>query len=320
LDTAEPPRIVFDSPAPCADAGRAAELLRTDLATTRGLGPGWTVRVHVDRDNAGRLVADGTIADASGTAVAHRSLTTDTGECVGLARAFGVWAGLVLDARAAGTEAASSDAGSSTASVAAAVPVTGSSESVSWPAPAATDPPTPEHDWYLHHEDTKSLELGAGMFLMTGTGGGALAGPVAFGVIEVPHGIFLRPALAFGEAMTSLPPSDLKSSTWAAARVDACLRLPGLYTRRHGMQLDLCAGAEGGYTRVEAAVGTTLPYVDLGPSFDLRGELGGSFSAVLRMVAGVELVRQSFEDLSGSTEQPPLVTGRLELALSWDAR
>ncbi|MGH7294231.1 MAG: hypothetical protein ACRELB_04835, partial [Polyangiaceae bacterium] len=174
---------------------------------------------------------------------------------------------------------------------------------------------------YLHHDSERSLEAGAGVFVMTGTGGGALAGPSAFLVVEAGHGLFLRPSVAFGQSLTSLPPSDVSSSTWSAARFDTCLRLPGLYTKNHGMQLDLCGGADIGFTRVQtAAMTTTLPYLDLGPSIDLRGELASRLSAVLRVVAGVNLVRTSFVDLSGASELPPLAEGRLELAFSWDLR
>lgn len=189
-----------------------------------------------------------------------------------------------------------------------------------WPAPAPLDKPSPEHDWYLHHEEARTLEIGAGVFLMTGTGGGALAGPTAFVVVEAGHGIFLRPALAFGQSLTSLPPSDIHNSTWAATRFDACLRLPGLYTRHHGMQLDLCGGTDLGFTTVASDTQTTLPYLDVGPSIDLRGELGSRLSAVLRLVAGVNLLRPSFNDLSNTAEQVPVATGRLELAFSWDLR
>ena len=87
------------------------------------------------------------------------------------------------------------------------------------------------------------------------------------------------------------------------------------------MQLDLCAGSEIGFSSVRAnSTRTTLPYLDVGPSIGLRGELGSRLSAVLRMVAGVNLIRDSFVDQSGASELPPLAEGRLELAFSWDVR
>jgi hypothetical protein len=104
------------------------------------------------------------------------------------------------------------------------------------------------------------------------------------------------------------------------ARVDSCVRLPGLYSRNHGMQLDLCGGADLGTTTIDAGPGTRLPYLNVGPSLDMRGELGGSLAAVLRVVAGVNVLRDSFVDLSGARETPPIASGRLELAISWDVR
>jgi hypothetical protein len=350
LDAAEPPRIVFESPDQCRDSDRAEELLRRTLTPALAPAHGWVVTMRIDRVGTRGLRAEGEITDSAGGPVAHRSISGSSsgGDCGGLARAVGVWAQLVLDAElrranaaamakpektgGLGTgvgygEALATSAGpgpsAGTGSPAGTTPspaVAGAETPGAWPAPAPDEKPSPEHDWYLHHDEARTLELGAGVFLMTGTGGGALAGPTAFAVVEAGHGVFLRPALAFGQSLTSLPPSDIKNSTWAAARFDACLRLPGLYTRHHGMQLDLCGGTDLGFTNVESSSQTTLPYLGVGPSIDLRGELASSLSAVLRLVAGVNLIRQSFADLSGSSEQVPVATGRLELAFSWDLR
>ena len=313
----EPPRVVFESAATCSDGERAGNMLRNELASARAPAAGWTVTAHVDRDGA-RLRARGDITDATGAAIAHRELAEGSSECAGLARAMGVWAGLVLDAEVQRTQALPAEAvpsmGAGPASLA--VPTVISS----WPPPSASEPATPEHDWYLHHEEGRTLELGAGAFLMTDTGAGALLGPVVFIVIEAGGGVFLRPSVAFGESLTSLPPSDVKSAAWGAGRFDVCLRVPGLYAKRRGMQLDLCGGADAGMTHVEAQSGTNLPFLALGPSLDLRGELGGRLSAVLRLVAGVELIRSSFVDLSDTSVQAPLASGRLELAFSWDVR
>jgi hypothetical protein len=330
---AEPPRIVFESPAPCRDADRAEKLLHDALSSSRAPGAGWLVTMRVERDDQKHLTATARIDDGNGVSVADRSLDGEGPECSGLAKAVGVWAGLVLDSRlqAAASleqpsptpppspvpEASATQAPPSTAVALSTTPAAG------WPAPAQPEQKTPEHDWYLHHDagQGRTFEVGAGTFLMTGTGGGALAGPTIFAVIEGAGGLFLRPALAFGASLTSLPPSDVNSSMWGAARMDACLRLPGLYTRHQGMQLDLCGGTDVGVTTVTIDSGTTtLPYWDLGPSIDLRGELAGNFSAVLRMVAGIEVLREQFQDQSGQTETVPLVGGRVELALSWDVR
>jgi hypothetical protein len=322
-------------------------------------GHGWAVAVRVDRIGSSGLRAEGEITDQDGVSVAHRTLSGASTDCGALARALGVWASLVLDAelrraprgepgvtagmpptspgstpsstRTSGTSESAGEerseggggTGATEVAVASAVNITavaGVEPTTMWPAPASLEKPSPEHDWYLHHDEGRTLELGAGAFLMTGTGGGALAGPTAFAVVEAGRGLFLRPAVAFGESLTSLPPADVKAATWAAARFDTCLRVPGLYSRHHGMQLDLCAGTDLGYTTIESTARATLPYLDLGPSIDLRGELGGRLSAVLRVVAGVNLLRDSFTDLSGARETPPLAEGRLELAFSWDVR
>jgi hypothetical protein len=180
------------------------------------------------------------------------------------------------------------------------------------------EPASPEHDWYLHHDDGRSVELGTGVFLMSGSGGGALAGPLLFAEIEAGHGVFLRPSAAFGQTLSSIPPSNVRSATWGAGRFDACLRLPGLYTQHHGMQLDLCLGTDVGMTHIDSTIGTDLPYWAVGPSVQLRGELGGRLSAMLRTAVGIDILQGSYLDDNGASQQQPLANARLELAFSWD--
>lgn len=292
----------------------------------RAPGSGWTVTLKIDGDGDGRartarLHASADLTDGSGAPVGHRELTETVGaagECAGLARATSVWAGLALEAAAARvsslTAAPVPAIGADAASRADAGIASG------WPPPAVAEPPSPEHDRSLHHEEGRSLELGAGVFLMSGSGGGALSGPVLFAMIESAHGIFLRPSLAIGQTVSSLPPSDVRSATWGAGRLDTCLRLPGLYSLHQGMQLDVCAGGDAGMTHIYAASGTDLPYLALGPSVELHGELGGRLSALLRGAAGIDLLRGSYVDNTGATQQPPLASVRLELALSWDVQ
>lgn len=322
VDTTEPPRIVFEAPPQCRDGEGAGLALRSGLSSARAPTSGWILTLRIERavEPAGpRLRATSDLSDGNGTRVAHRELSETASECSGLARAVGVWAGLVLDAEVEKAKALTSEPVPSIAA-AAAEGSAGTTVSSGWPPPAEPEPATPEHDWYLHHEDSRSLELGAGVFLMSGSGGGALAGPVVFGVIESGHGIYLRPSLAFGQTLTSIPPSNVRSATWGAGRFDGCLRLPGLYSQHHGMQLDLCAGADVGMTHVQAVTGTDMPYLAVGPSLDLRGELGGRLAALLRVVAALDTLRGSYVDNSGATEQAPLVSARLEAAFSWDVR
>ena len=308
VDAAEPPRIVFESPAPCGDADRGEDRLRRALVPGLAPGPGWVVTLRVERAGTKGVRAHGEILDPKGAPVAQRTIAATSSECAGLERAMGVWASLVLDAELRRAKPAVSEAQPDPPSMPGREPVE------AWPASAPPENPSPEHDDVAHHDEGGALEIGAGAFLMTGTGGGALAGPAAFVILEAGQGIFLRPSVAYGRSL----PSDAKRSTWAAARFDACLRVPGLYTRQHGMQLDLCGGTDIGATTIEASAG--LPYFDLGPSVDLRGELGSSLSAVLRAVAGVNVLRGSFVDQSGATQRQPIAGGRLELAFSWDLR
>ena len=77
-----------------------------------------------------------------------------------------------------------------------------------------------------------------------------------------------------------------------AGRFDACLRFPGLYTQNRGIQLDLCGGADFGFLS-DSTDDVTLPFVSVGPSLDLRGELGSSLSASIRAVAGVNVTSET---------------------------
>jgi hypothetical protein len=153
---------------------------------------------------------------------------------------------------------------------------------------------------------------------MAGGGSGGYVGLAPFLVDDVGQAVFLRPSAAFGVSMaTNLP------STLAAARLDTCMRLPGRYAVRGGLQLDLCGGADVGFSYVSSgtqpgtpATGQTLPYVDLGPSVDLRAE-AGTVAVTLRGVAGVNVARQGFDDVTGARVDMPSLSWRLEVDFSW---
>jgi hypothetical protein len=339
LDTAEPPRIVWESPGQCADAERAEEVLRGSLSSARAPGQAWVVNVHVEPASGHAVRAEGEISDAQGSPIAHRILSGVAGECESLARAMGVWASLVLDleltrvrSRALQEPLPSTQdpiATTATPAVADSQPTVDSQPVVMWPAPAILEKPLPEHDWYLHHEGDRTLEIGLGTFFMTGTGADAVAGGTAFLVAEADKGLFLRPSVAVGQSVTSPASSGLDvHATFAAARMDGCLRLPGLYTQQRGIQLDTCAGADLGFTHFEAAPPTSgspakaedLPYLSIGPSLELRGELGGNLATSLRGMIGGNLIRGGFNDASGTRIQTPPLSGRIELSLSWRLR
>jgi hypothetical protein len=320
VDAAEQPRIVFESHARCGDSHRAEQLLRQVLLAARAPGHAWVVGMRIDATTSGVLHGEGAITNDRGVAVGRRVFTGKPGDCSGLASAVGIWASLVLDAESKRPPAIAATApqGDEPAAAAAAAsqlpggPTDGSSvdagpvrdasppaEPTEWPTPAAPG------DRASRREDGRAIEVGAGGFLMTGTGGGVLVGATPFVLVEVAKGVFVRPALAVGQ---SLPSGDT-AVTWVATRVDACLRVAGLYTNLHGMQLDICGGTDVGVL----AAGRALPYVSFGPSMDLRGELGGDLAVILRGLIGVNAIHEDSLDT-------PLWAGRGELAMSWRLR
>jgi hypothetical protein len=317
LDSAEPPRIVFENPARCTDGDRAEEALRRTLSPGRPATAGWTVSVKIEKTGARAMRAGGQIADSRGVAVASRVLLGTGPDCTALAQAMGVWASLVFDAEAKRPHTAAAEAQGPTPPVA--KPASDDApQALPWPAPQPQEKAAPEQDWYLHHEASASraLEFGVAGFLMTGSGGGAMAGPSPFLYIEAGNGIFLRPSLAFGQTVTSLPPSNI-TGTWLSTRFDTCLRLPGLYSTRAGIQFDMCGGADVGVTLLDG--GQSFPFAALGPSLDLRGELGSNLAVALRGVLGLNLFRQNFVE-NDTPESVPAWSGRIELALSWSLR
>ncbi len=329
VDYAEPPQIVFAQPAPCSDAGRAEELLRRTLAPSRAPRAAWNVTLRFAKDATG-LRAEGEITDEHGAPVAHRVFSRATPECAALARAVGVWASLVLDAEVDKAKDAPPPPAPAPVKLGAPEPL------VPWPAPAPHEKPSPEAFPLLKHDaGSRSLEIGVASFLMGGTGTGVLAGPQVFTVFEVGNGVFLRPTVAFGRTMESLKPTGDVYGTWGVTRFDTCIRVPGLYMDRRGMQLDLCGGADIGFLHFDHSGSTssfadgtppqsaarTIPFLALGPTLGLRGELAGDLSVEIRGVGGLNVVRESFYDPAfGARVDPPLFNARVELALAWRVR
>lgn len=150
---------------------------------------------------------------------------------------------------------------------------------------------------------------------MGGTGANAILGFTPYVGFEVNPGVLLRPSLAGGAAV--IGGTENEHAVWFAGRLDVCWRTPGTYPFNRGMQLDLCGGADAGATVFTEA---TLPELAIGPAVDLEGELGNDFAVAIRGVAGVNVLRGSFEDTSGATVKVPWFSGRLEVALLWRAR
>ena len=331
LDVPAVPTIVLERPAPCADANRAEELLKRALAPALAPRGAWTVTARFSR-SGGSISVEGEITDEVDAPVAHRVITEPGSECSSLARAVGVWAALVLDAEVDKAEQAAA-------------------EPPPPPPPPPVNPPpqekpAPEHPLPLTTSaNDRSLELGATILIMDGEGSGVLAGPALLVIAEVGRGWFLRPSVFVGRSLQTL--SEDVYATLVGARVDACGRIHGFYIDRHGIQLDLCGGAEIGFQHFDAPSTymssptpglPTLPLLALGPSASLRGELGAGLALVLRgtvelniledgfayqqaaSTGAVEVVTASPPPQGAVTVYPSLVAGRGELGLTWQLR
>ena len=292
MDATEPPRIVIKNPERCADAASAEDVLRRGLGHARAPRRGWFVTMHVEPgpNRARALSAEGDITDAEGVNVAHRFLSGSSTSCAALARALGVWGSLVLDAEVARASAPPGEPQPSPAPPPS-------------PLPTATmaEPSTPERDSALAHEDTGRIEVGVGGFVMAQTTERPFVGITPSVVVDVGHGLFLRPAAALGESLPQAGPS----AQWYAGRLDACSRWQGLYSNGHGLAFTVCVGTEGGMTHDSAAAGAPdKGYLAFGPAVDLRGDIAENMSAALRGVGGLDAFPQGW-------------SGRFELALSW---
>jgi hypothetical protein len=303
VDLPEPPTIVLEQPAPCADARTAEELLNRAMTSSKAPRGGWALRVHAEK--AGLvLTVGGEIRDDAGIVVARRTLVKETSECGAMARALGVWASLVLDQEVAR----------------AATPVRsvspGDSDVTSWPAPAEEDAgpraasPPP-----------RTIEVGAGgsyMYGALGDGGPAMGGAHVFMNIEIDGGWLLHPQVAVGRSLKDVATTPDLGATSAIARIDACRRMPGNYREHHGLQLDVCGGLEGGFIAVGALdTKATLPLLAPGAALAMRGDLGADLAAEMRGTVGVNMLRGHYDVAPNVTVEPLLIYARLELGVAW---
>jgi hypothetical protein len=185
----------------------------------------------------------------------------------------------------------------------------------------------------VHPEGERTLELGANVFLMGGAGSGVLAGPTLFGVFEVGRGWFLRPALFVGRTWKAISSETGVYATLAAGRFDACGRIAAFYIERHGIQVDVCGGGEIGFQLFDtpaSVAGSTnppaslraLPFLALGPSISLRGELGSGLAIAVRGVFDFNVLHDEEDGLvqGQPAVNQSLFVGRGELGLSWELR
>jgi hypothetical protein len=352
MDIAEPPRVVFECAAECVDRDRAGELFRQAITPARARG--WAVTIRIQPATLPAVTAEGEITDETGAVRAHQVTSGTVSDCAGLANAMGAWASAALTSEAQRAQPAeplgSQPAGgrNQTLQTLPAPPPDGPNQAVapappspaagpvvaSAPRPATSSraagpavpfvsrPGQPEAPSWAspsqNNDERAPLEFGVGTFMMSGGGAGGYIGITPFLMADVGQGVFLRPSVALGGSMATNVPS-----TWAAARLDTCMRLPGRYAVRGGLQLDLCGGADVGFSYVASgtqagtpATGQTFPYVDVGPSVDLRAEVG-KLAVTLRAIGGIDVARSGFVDVTGTRQDASAVCWRLEVDLSW---
>jgi hypothetical protein len=321
LDVPTAPAIELVRPAPCVDTNKAEEVLRRSLAPALAPRGSWSVIVRFSAKGA-VLTVEGEITDEVDAPVAHRIFSETGAECSSLARAVGVWASLVLDAEV--------DRASQTPPPAPPPPPPLN------PLPVALQPvekPVPEKTFLLSHpEGERTLELGTSTFILGGTGAGVVVGVTLFAVAEVGRGWFLRPAVLVGRTLEEIYPGSDVYATLVAGRFDACGRIPGFYIERHGIQLDVCGGAEFGFQRYDSSStfsGMSMNpshsdgVLGVGPSATLRGELGNGLALLIRGVGDFNIFPQSYTESTGKASQQfngSFAVGRAELGLSWELR
>ena len=315
MNAAEPPRILLEGAGSCPNTHRLETVLEGSLGPTRAPSGGWVVALRLEKLTSRLLRAEGDITDGDGTPVARRVLSGSLADCDALARAIGVWASLVIDAEASRQPPADSHPpAASDAGAPAAHSGTSAQPIPSVNTPAGSAPPTDSlpadssggnsrtHDETFTTQsraDEHGPEFGLGTFLMVGPEGQAIVGATPYAFFDVGRGVFLRPALAVGQGV--FVAASTAPLTWGAGRLDACLRVYGLYTTNHGLRFGLCAGAEAGVTYDSSS---THPFIAVGPSLEMGGDLAGALGIVLRGIAGANIV-------------PDGLSGRIEVALSW---
>lgn len=234
--------------------------------------------------------AEASIVDDDGAVVAQRTVTDRAAKgCVPLARAVGAWASLVLDDELA--RAHDEEARPEPVSAKAGAP------SIASGSPASERAPD-EPDRVSSPSSQGAFDVGGAMYLRSGDGSGGVTGFSPFVTFEVARSWLLRSALMLGGATSG------RGALHGGARLDLCRRIPGNYIERRGIELDVCAGADG-------ALATDRPVVTVGPSMILRGEIGAGFAVELRGATGAVLVEGPF----ASPEGPPLLAAG-ELGLS----
>jgi hypothetical protein len=160
-----------------------------------------------------------------------------------------------------------------------------------------------------------AVDVGIASFFRSGVASGGVVGLSPFVTDELGREVFLRIAAAIGQ-----PTESGLHMTWVAGRLDTCSEMLGNYAPGSGIRLDLCGGASVGAAFIGASAATasqSVPLIDLGPSVDLRAEIGPRAAVLLRGAFGIALARDQFVDQTGASYEVPLANVDLQVALSW---
>jgi len=261
---------------------------------------------------------DAVIVDDDGAIVARRTLGDPSARtCLPLARAVGVWATLVLDAELARAKDEEPNAAAAVGSGGPSAPAPASASTAADARDGGRDsagerpPPTAS--------PRRTIEVGAMGYLRNGlseTGG--VGGLSPFVTVEVSKGWVIRSSVMWGRSTSLVPlaPREGAMVSHLGGRLDFCRRIPGNYVERRGVELDLCAGAEGGVVTSDALASDrrtgTAGRAGIGPAANLRGELGSGLALEVRNVFGANLVATPIL----AEARPPLVFASAELGVS----
>ncbi|HTB79115.1 MAG TPA: hypothetical protein VK762_37990 [Polyangiaceae bacterium] len=160
-----------------------------------------------------------------------------------------------------------------------------------------------------------AVDVGIASFFRSGVASGGVVGLSPFVTDELGREVFLRMAAAIGQ-----PTESGLHMTWVAGRLDTCSETLGNYAPGSGIRLDLCGGASVGAAFIgtsAASPAQSVPLIDLGPSVDLRAEIGPHAALLLRGAFGLAIARDQFVDQTGATYEVPLANVDLQVALSW---
>jgi hypothetical protein len=184
--------------------------------------------------------------------------------------------------------------------------------------PQPSDEGRPAPPWTSADESSRpahAVDVGIASFFRSGVASGGVVGLSPFVTDELGREVFLRMAAAIGQ-----PTESGLHMTWVAGRLDTCSETLGNYAPGSGLRLDLCGGASVGAAFIgtsAASPAQSVPLIDLGPSVDLRAEIGPHAALLLRGAFGIAIARDQFVDQTGATYEVPLANVDLQVALSW---